>query len=214
MPDELPKKLPPRCAVDHSIDLDPGKQPPTKAPYRLSRPELEELKRKLKELTDVGFIRPSRAPYGALVLFQWKKDSNELRMCCDYRALNKQMVQIAKGDEKKTMIVMTYGSFEFLVMPFELCNAPATFCTSMNDVVRPYLDSFVVVYLDNIVVYSGNMEDHKKHLSMVFEALKVNQLYLKKSKCVFVQTKIPFLGHIVGQGYIQMEPSRVKAIED
>ena len=70
MPDELPKKLPPRRAVDHSIELEPGKQPPAKAPYRLSGPELEELKRQLKELTDAGFIRPSRSPYGAPVLFQ------------------------------------------------------------------------------------------------------------------------------------------------
>jgi len=99
-------------------------------------------------------------------------------------------------------------------MPFWLCNAPATFCTLMNDVLRPYLDSFIVVYLDDIVVYSDNMEDHKKHLAMVFEALRANQLFLKKFKCVLAQTEIPFLGHIVGQGYIRMELSRVKAIED
>ena len=123
-------------------------------------------------------------------------------------------VRIAEGDEKKTAIVTRYGSFEFLVMPFGLCNAPATFFTLMNDVLRPYLDSFLVVYLDDIVVFSDNMEDHKKHLAMVFEALRENQLFLKKSECVFAQTEIPFLGHIVGQGYIQMEPSRLKAIED
>jgi len=77
-------------------------------------------------------------------------------------------VRIAEGDEKKTMIVTRYGSFEFFVMPFRLCKAPATFFTLMNDVLRPYLDSFIVVYLDDIVVYSDNMEDHKKHLVMVF----------------------------------------------
>lgn len=70
-------------------------------------------------------------------------------------------------------------------MPFGLCNAPATFFTLMNDFLRPHLDSFVVLYLNNIVVYSDNMEDHKKHLAMVFEALRTNQLFLKKSKCVF-----------------------------
>ena len=69
MPDELPKKLPPRRAVDQNIGLEPGKQPPARAPYRLSGPELEELKRQLKELADAGFIRPSRSPYGAPVLF-------------------------------------------------------------------------------------------------------------------------------------------------
>jgi len=168
MPNELPKKLPPRRAVDHNIELEPRKQPSAKAPYHLSGPELQELKRQLKELTDAGFIRPSRSPYGAPILFQQKKDSNELQMCCDYRALKKQMVRnkyplplavdcfdklvkarafseldlrhgyyqvrIAEGDEKKTAIVTRYGSFEFLVMPFGLCNVPATFFTLMNDV--------------------------------------------------------------------------------
>ena len=70
-------------------------------------------------------------------------------------------------------------------MPFRLCNAPTKFCTLMNDVLHLYLDSFVVVYLDDIVIYSDNMEDHKKHLALVFEALKKSQLYLKKSKCMF-----------------------------
>jgi len=93
MPNELPKKLPRRPVVDHSFELELGKQPPAKAPYRFSRPVLEELKRKLKELADAGFIRPSGPPYRAPVLFQQKKDSNALRMCCDYRALNKQTVR-------------------------------------------------------------------------------------------------------------------------
>ena len=123
-------------------------------------------------------------------------------------------VRIAEGDQRKTAIVTSYGSFEFLVMPFGLCNASAMFFTLMNYVLRPYLDSFQVVYLDDIVVYNDNMEDHKRHLALVFEALKKNQLYLKKTKCVFSQTEILFLGHIVGQEYIRMEPNRVKVIED
>ena len=177
------------------------------------------MKLQLKELTDAGFIRPSRSAYGALVLFQRKKDMNELWMCCDYCALNKKTIKnryllplavdcfdklakarvfskidlrhgyyqlwITEGDKRKTMIVERYGSFEFLVMPFGLCNAPATFFTLMNDILRPYLDSFIVVYLEDIVVYSDNMDDHKKHLPLVFEALKKSQLYLKKSKCMF-----------------------------
>jgi hypothetical protein len=80
-------------------------------------------------------------------------------------------VWIADGDEVKTTMVMRYGSYEFLVMPFGLCNAPATFCTLMNDVLRPFLDKFVVVYLDDIVVYNESMEEHKKHLAQVFEVL-------------------------------------------
>ena len=123
-------------------------------------------------------------------------------------------VRIAEGDEHKTTCVTRYGSFEFLVMPFGLCNAPATFCTLMNDVLRPFLDKSVVVYLDDIVVYSETLEDHKKHLKEVFDALRENQLYLKASKCSFGQEEIQFLGHRIGHGVIRMDDSKIAAIQD
>ena len=88
MPPELPKKLPPKRDVDHHIELEPGAKPPAMAPYRMAPPELAELRRQLQDLLDSGFIQPSKAPYGAPVLFQRKKDGS-LRMCIDYRALNK-----------------------------------------------------------------------------------------------------------------------------
>ncbi|GKA82408.1 putative nucleotidyltransferase, ribonuclease H [Tanacetum coccineum] len=88
MPKELPKKLPPMREVDHTIELETGSKPLAKAPYRMLLPELEELHKQLKELVDVGYIRPSKALYGAPVLFQRKKDGS-LRMCIDYQALNK-----------------------------------------------------------------------------------------------------------------------------
>lgn len=88
MPPELPKKLPPRREIDHAIELEQGAKPPALAPYRMAPPELEELRRQLKDLLDTGYIRPSKAPFGAPVLFQKKKDGS-LRMCVDYRALNK-----------------------------------------------------------------------------------------------------------------------------
>nr|CAD1820338.1 unnamed protein product [Ananas comosus var. bracteatus] len=121
-------------------------------PYRRAPPELEELQKQLKEFLDAGFIQPSKAPYGAPVLFQRKSDGS-LRLCIDYRALNK----IAKGDEEKTTCVIRYGAYEFLVMPFRLTNAPTTFCTLMNKLFHPYLDRFVVVYLDDIVVYNNTL---------------------------------------------------------
>lgn len=79
-------------------------------------------------------------------------------------------VRIAEGDEHKTMCVTRYGSFEFLVMPFELCNAPGTFCTLMNEVLRQFMDKSVLVYLNDIVVFSKRMEEHKQHLAEVFAA--------------------------------------------
>jgi hypothetical protein len=219
MPNELPKHLPPRRGVDHEIELVPGTKPPARAPYRMAIPELQELRKQLTELIDAGFIRPSKAPYGAPVLFQ-KKHDGSLRLCIDYRALNKitikkkypipliadsfdqlsgaryfskldlrsgyYQVRIKEGDEPKTTCVTRYGSFEFMVMPFGLTNAPATFCTLMNQVFQECLDKFVVVYLDDIVVYSSSLEEHVEHLKLVFQKLRENQLYVKLEKCSFV----------------------------
>ncbi|KAL0549208.1 hypothetical protein IC582_013689 [Cucumis melo] len=215
MPDSFPKSLPPRRMIDHEIELVPGTKPRAKNAYRMAPPELAELRKQLDELLNAGFIRPAKAPYGAPVLFQKKKDGS-LRLCIDYRALNKltvrnkyplpiitdlfdrlhgakyfskldlrsgyYQVRIAEGDEPKTTCVTRYGAFEFLVMPFGLTNAPATFCTLMNQVFHEYLDKFVVVYLDDIVVYSMTMEEHRDHLQKVFQKLKENQLYVKREK--------------------------------
>ena len=183
----------------------------------------------MTKLLDAGLVQPSKAPYGASVLFQ-KKQDGFLRMCVDYRALNKVtikntypiplaaelfdqlskakyytqldlrseywQVRVAEGDEAKTTCVTRYGSFEFLVMPFGLTNALATFCNLMNDVLFNFLDSFVVVSLDDIVIYSPTLENHLVHLEKVFDRLRPNQLYIKKTKCEFAQTEIKFLGHL------------------
>lgn len=92
MPDELPKKLPPRREVDHQIDLVPVKKPPAHAPYRMSQPKLAELRKELKELLDAGLLQPAKSPYGAPLLLKKKQDGS-LRMCVDYRALNKVTIQ-------------------------------------------------------------------------------------------------------------------------
>ncbi|KAJ7943087.1 Retrotransposon protein, putative, Ty3-gypsy subclass [Quillaja saponaria] len=238
MPDKLPQTLPPRRGIDHEIELVPGIKPPAKAPYRMAPPELAELRKQLNELLESGFIRPSKAPFGAPVLFQKKQDGS-LRMCVDYRALNKitvrnsypipliadlfdqlsgakyftkldlrsgyYQVRIAEGDKPKTTCVTRYGAFEFLVMPFGLTNAPATFCTLMNQVFRGYLDKFIVVYLDDIVIYSSTLEDHKQHLQLVFNRLRENQLFVKREKCSFAQKWIKFLGHIIEEGRVRMD---------
>ncbi|RVW70717.1 Retrovirus-related Pol polyprotein from transposon 17.6 [Vitis vinifera] len=121
-------------------------------------------------------------------------------------------VQIAAGDEEKTTCVTRYGSYEFLVMPFGLTNAPATFCNLMNDVLFDYLDAFVVVYLDDIVVYSKTLIEHEKHLRLVFQRLRENRLYVKREKCEFAQEKITFLGHKINAGLIRMDKGKVQAI--
>ncbi|KAM2418624.1 hypothetical protein ACFX1W_025288 [Malus domestica] len=247
MPKELPKKLPPRREVDHVIELEPGAKPPSKSPYRMSPPELEELRKQLNELLDAGYIQPSKSPYGAPVLFQRKKEGS-LKLCIDYRALNKitiknkyplpliadlfdqlgearyftkldlrsgyYQVRIAPGDESKTAMVTRYGAFEYKVMPFGLTNAPATFCTLMNKVFHPYLDKFVVVYIDDIVVYSKTLEEHVKHLRIVFKTLREHELYVKKEKCSFATKEVEFLGHKIKEGKLMMEKGKIKAIQE
>ncbi|KAL6349714.1 hypothetical protein AAG906_041121 [Vitis piasezkii] len=198
MPPELPKRLPLRREEDHKIELELGAKPPTMGPYKMAPPELEELMRQLKELLDARFIQPSKAPYGVSVLFQ-KKHDGSLRMCIDYWALNKvtftkldlrsgyYQVRIAEGDESKTTCVTRYGSYKFLVMPFDLTNAPTTFCTLINKIFHPYLDKFMVVYLDDIVIYSNTLKEYVEHLRKVFKILRQNELYVKKEKCSFAK---------------------------
>ena len=123
-------------------------------------------------------------------------------------------VRISEGDEPKTMCVTRYGSYEFLVMPFGLTNAPATFCTLMNKIFHPFLDKFVVVYLDDIVIFSNTLEEHVDHLGRVFQLLKQNELYVKREKCSFALGEVSFLGHRIKDGKLMMEGGKIKAIQD
>jgi hypothetical protein len=122
-------------------------------------------------------------------------------------------IQIAEGDEEKIAYHTRYGSYEFLVMPFGLTNAPATFCTFMNDIFREWLDDFVAVYIDDILIYSGSLEEHAEHLRKVFQRLRENKLYAKFEKCEFGVTEVDFLGHRITQG-LKMDDHKVKAILD
>ncbi|KAL0437565.1 UNVERIFIED_CONTAM: RNA-directed DNA polymerase [Sesamum radiatum] len=92
---------------------------------------------------------------------------------------------------------MRYGAFEFLVMPFGLTKAPSTFSTLMNQVLHEFLDEFVVVYFDDIVIYNGTLAEHVEHLRQVLTRLREHELYAKVSKCSFAQETISFLGHIM-----------------
>ena len=123
-------------------------------------------------------------------------------------------VRVAEEDEPKTTCVTRYGSYEFLVMPFGLTNALATFSNLMNDVFYEFVDRFIVVYLDDIVVYSESLEDHLKHLRKVLSKLREHQLNVKKEKCEFAQQEILFLGHKVSKGLAMMDERKVQVILD
>lgn len=96
------------------------------------------------------------------------------------------------GDIAKTAFRTHQGHYDFLVMPFGLCNAPSTFQATMNNVFQPYLRQFVIVFFDHILVFSRSLEDHLVHLRLVFQLLLDNQFYLKQSKCSFAQSSIAF----------------------
>jgi hypothetical protein len=123
-------------------------------------------------------------------------------------------IRIAEGDEKKTACRTRYGSYEFIVMPFGLTNAPATFCTLMNDIFREWLDDFVVVYIDDILIYSSSLEEHAEHLRKVFQRLRENKLYAKLEKCEFGVMEVDFLGHRITQEGLMMDDHKVKGILD
>ncbi|GKA36838.1 putative reverse transcriptase domain-containing protein [Tanacetum coccineum] len=240
-------RLPPQRQVDFRIDLIPGTTSVVKSPYRLAPSEMQELSEQLQELQDKGFIRPSHSSWGALVLFVKKKDGS-LRMCIDYRELNKLTVKnrypllmiddlfdqlqgaryfskidlrsgyhqlrVHEDDIPKTAFRTRYEHFEFTVMPFGLTNAPTVFMDLMNRVFKPYLDKFVIVFIDDILIYSKTKEDHEVHLKLVLELLKKERLYAKFSKCEFWLQEVHFLGHVVNHNGIHMDPGKIEAVKN
>ena len=113
---------------------------------------------------------------------------------------------------QKTAFRTRYEHYEFLVMSFGLTNTPAAFMDLMNFVFRPFLDRFVVVFIDDILVYSKDQEDHDTHLQVVLETLRNEQLYAKMSKCEFWLKEVSFLGHIVSEEGIRVDPSKIEVI--
>ena len=241
--DTLPEHRP----YDLKINLEDGAVPPLGPIYSLSQLELETLREYIDENLRSGFIRPTNSPCGAPVLFVKKKDGS-LRLCVDYRGLNKitrkdryplplisdlldsprkariytkidlrhayNLVRIAPGDEWKTAFRTRYGSFEWLVMPFGLSNAPAAFQRFVNEVFADLLDVCVVVYLDDILIYSDNPEDHRKHVREVLRRLRQHKLFARADKCEFHAESVEYLGYILSAQGLTMSDAKVKAILD
>ncbi|GJS33388.1 putative reverse transcriptase domain-containing protein [Tanacetum coccineum] len=163
-----------------------------KSPYRLAPSEMEELSGQLKELQDKGFIRPSSSPWGAPGV-----DSVVVFLEDRFLRFGYHQLRVHEDDIPKTAFRTRYGHFEFTVMPFGLTNAPAIFMDLMNRVCRPYLDKFVIVFIDDILIYSKTQEEHVEHLRLVLELLKKEKLYAKFSKCEFWLRELQFLRHLI-----------------
>ncbi|GKD95260.1 putative nucleotidyltransferase, ribonuclease H [Tanacetum coccineum] len=184
-------------------------------------PPSRQLSVQLQELLEKGFIHPSSSPWGALVLFVKKKDGS-FRMCIDYRELNKLTVKNRYPlpriddlfDQLQGSSVTRYGHFEFQVMPFGLTNTPAVFMDLMNQVCKPYLDKFVIVFIDDILVYSKDEEEHEEHLKIILELLKKERLYAKFSKCDFWLDSVQFLGHVIDRNGVHVDPAKIEAIRN
>jgi hypothetical protein len=129
----------------------------------------------------------------------------------DLRSRYHQM-KIRPSDIPKTAFSTRYGLYEFIVMSFGLTNAPTYFMNLMNKVFMEYLDRFVIVFIDDILIYSKSDSDHEEHLRLVLQKLRDNQLYAKFSKCEFWIGEVPFLGHIISNGGISVDPAKVKEI--
>jgi hypothetical protein len=220
-PDVFPEELsgmPHDRDIEFVIELKPGTVPIYKTPFRMTTPELVELKEHIRDLLEKGFIRPISSPWGAPVVFVPEKDGTQ-RLCVYCRALNEVTVKnkyplpriddlfdqlqgacvfskfdlrsgyhqlkVRECDILKIAFVSRYGLYEFMVMSFGLINAPAYFMYMMNKVFMEYLDKFIVVFIDDILVYSRNEGEHEGHLRLVLQKLRDHKLYAKLSKCEF-----------------------------
>lgn len=124
------------------------------------------------------------------------------------------LVQIREGDEWKTAFITPSGHYEYLVMPYGLANAPSVFQEFMNEVFREFLHNFVIVYIDDILIYSRNLADHRHHVKQVLQRLRQHHLYLKLEKCEFHRPTVQFLSYIISQEGIQMDQGKVTAIAE
>jgi hypothetical protein len=121
-------------------------------------------------------------------------------------------MKIKEADVANTAFRTRYGHYKFLVLPFGLTNAPVLFMDLMNWVFQPYLDKFMVVFIDDILVYSNSFEEHKEHLRQTLQTLRDHQLYARLSKCEFWLKRVTFLGHVISAESVFIDPQKVEVV--
>ncbi|GJY76009.1 putative reverse transcriptase domain-containing protein [Tanacetum coccineum] len=175
---------------------------------------MKELAEQLQELTDKGFIRQVHSPWGARIddLFDQLQGSS-IYSKIDLRSGYHQL-RVREEDIPKTAFRTRYSHYEFQVMSFGLTNAPAMFMDLMNRVCKPYLDKFVIVFIDDILIYSKSKKEHEEHLRQILKLLKKEELYAKFSKCEFWISRVQFLGHVIDCRGIHVDPAKIESIKD
>jgi hypothetical protein len=242
-------KLPPHRPTDHAIEIQEEQldKLPRGQLYGMSRDELLELDRYLKENLAKGFIRASKSEVASPVLFV-KKPGGGLRFCVDYRGLNAltvknryplplisetldrlssakvftkldiiaafNRIRIKEGHEHLTAFRTRQGLFEYLVMPFGLCNGPATFQSYINEALRGYLDDFCTAYLDDILIYSENELEHAEHVHKILRRLDEFGLQADVTKCAFYAKEVKYLGLIISTDGVRMDPDKIQTITE
>ncbi|KAI3776338.1 hypothetical protein L1987_46114 [Smallanthus sonchifolius] len=216
-PEDLPG-LPPHRQVEFQIDLAPGATPIAQAPFHrhgelqsyLSTKKDETFRMCIdyRELNKVTTHNRYPLPRIDDIFDQLQGSSFYSKI--DLRSGYHQL-RVRDEDISETAFRTRYGHYEFMVMPFGLTNAPAVFMDLMNRVCKPYLDQFVIVFIDDIFIYSKNKEEH---LRLILELLKKEQLYAKFFKCEFWIREVQFLGHVVNEKGIHVDPSNIEAVKN
>ena len=237
----------PKRPEDQKITFQPGMEPRHQSLRRFSEAEDKLIKEHLDDLLGKGMIQVSNSPYGANIVFAKKKDGG-LRLCIDYRLVNRitikdrtplpthteirqrvrgakfltkidirdafHMVRIDAPDCYKTAFQTRYGLFEYTVSPFGLSNSPAVFMKLMNRIFHDMTDRKLIFYVDDILIYSDNLDDHLKDIAEVFNRLKNNQLHVKLSKCEFAVDKLEWCGMEVSIEGFAIQKSQIEAMCD
>ncbi|GJS40782.1 putative reverse transcriptase domain-containing protein [Tanacetum coccineum] len=222
-PEYLPG-LPPVRQVEFKIDLTPGAAPVARAPYRLAPLEMQELSNQLQELAYRDGSFRMCIDYWELNKLTVKNHYplpriddlfDQLQGSSVYSKIDLRSgyhkLRVRNEDIPKTAFRTRYKHYEFQVMPFGLTNTPAVFINLMNYVCKPCLDKFVIMFIDDILIYSRNKEEHADHLRIILELLRKEKSYAKFSKCDFWISIVQFLGHLIDSQGLHVDPAKIEA---